>query len=243
MQICNKMQQACVIKLISITPHATRPDSAASACAAHPAAPFPLQHPTRRASLQAPSNAILSPPFAVASASPVFAAGAATAHGTAMSPSSADPSAPWVSLGTPAEELRLEFTLLTGQSFRWVQTGEGRYTGVIGQRVVEMRQHDSDVSYRVLARGPAAPPEGDAAAIADYFNLGTSLAALRAQWSKADDRFAAVTPYLPGAPAARLRASDDVMELQKPFECVLWSWKLAGSGPRLTLCAFSREVG
>lgn len=42
----------------------------------------------------------------------------------------------WTALGTPTAELRLEFTLPTGQSFRWVKTGGDEYTGVIGQRVV-----------------------------------------------------------------------------------------------------------
>ena len=42
----------------------------------------------------------------------------------------------WVSLGTPAAELRLENTLPTGQTFRWRQTGEGEFLGLVGQRVV-----------------------------------------------------------------------------------------------------------
>lgn len=42
----------------------------------------------------------------------------------------------WVSLGVGSRELRLEFTLPTGQSFRWRQLGEGRYIGVLGTRVV-----------------------------------------------------------------------------------------------------------
>ena len=42
----------------------------------------------------------------------------------------------WRFLGTPSEELRLEYTLPTGQSFRWRDMGEGLFTGVIGKRVV-----------------------------------------------------------------------------------------------------------
>lgn len=42
----------------------------------------------------------------------------------------------WRSLGTPRSELSLDFTLPTGQSFRWRRTGSGEYTGVVGQRVV-----------------------------------------------------------------------------------------------------------
>jgi hypothetical protein len=42
----------------------------------------------------------------------------------------------WQCLEAPARELRLEFTLVTGQSFRWRKTGNQEYTGVIQQRVV-----------------------------------------------------------------------------------------------------------
>jgi hypothetical protein len=63
----------------------------------------------------------------------------------------------WVSLSTPPEELWLANTLVTGQSFRWRRTDDsssphGTYTGVIGQRLVQMRQLPADVLYRVLAR-------------------------------------------------------------------------------------------
>lgn len=42
----------------------------------------------------------------------------------------------WTSLGTPREELRLQFTLPTGQSFRWREAGPQTYIGIIGQRMV-----------------------------------------------------------------------------------------------------------
>ena len=58
----------------------------------------------------------------------------------------------WISLGTSAKELRLDNTLPTGQSFRWRKTTEGDYVGVIGQRVVSMRQEEDDVLYRVHCR-------------------------------------------------------------------------------------------
>jgi hypothetical protein len=63
----------------------------------------------------------------------------------------------WLSLHTPPEELLLANTLVTGQSFRWRRTDDSSscyemYTGVIGQRLVQMRQLPNDVQYRVLAR-------------------------------------------------------------------------------------------
>ena len=42
----------------------------------------------------------------------------------------------WRRLGTNAAELSLDFTLPTGQSFRWKATASHMYTGVIGQRAV-----------------------------------------------------------------------------------------------------------
>ncbi|PSC71264.1 N-glycosylase DNA lyase [Micractinium conductrix] len=146
------------------------------------------------------------------------------------------PSLTWRSLGTPASELRLEWTLPTGQSFRWRQTGSEpiEFTGMVGQRAVRLRQLADDVQYLVIARGAitqaaslpasgagsaaatvehpaAAEAAADAAALRDYFNLGTSLAELAPGWCAACDRFAAVHPLLPGARMLR----------QDPVECLV----------------------
>ena len=122
----------------------------------------------------------------------------------------------WISLGTSAKELRLDNTLPTGQSFRWRRTAEGWYVGVIGQRVVSIRQDDDDVSYRVHC-GPggdaddaAESAKADAEAVADYFNLEVSLEALSKGWAAADSRFAKLEPYLPGCRMLR----------QDPAECL-----------------------
>ena len=42
----------------------------------------------------------------------------------------------WQSLGAGPKELTLDFTLPTGQSFRWRQTGVAEFTGVVDNRVV-----------------------------------------------------------------------------------------------------------
>ena len=116
----------------------------------------------------------------------------------------------WVSLGVGAKELRLENTLPTGQSFRWRETTEGDYVGVIGERVVSMRQAPDDVLYRVHCRPSASSASADAAAIADYFNLEVSLSSLSAQWAEADERFRRLEPFLPGCRMLR----------QDPAECL-----------------------
>ncbi|WIA29588.1 hypothetical protein OEZ86_012079 [Tetradesmus obliquus] len=120
--------------------------------------------------------------------------------------------AAWRSLGTPQSQLLLHNTLPTGQSFRWRLTAApDTYTGVIGQRVVQLRQLLDDVQWRVLARGPGASPEADAAALREYFNLDAAdLAVLYSEWCSRDARFAAVSPHLPGARMLR----------QDPVECL-----------------------
>jgi N-glycosylase/DNA lyase len=84
----------------------------------------------------------------------------------------------WVSLRTPRTELVLNHTLPTGQSFRWRLNTDGDYVGVIGKRVVSMRQATDDVLYRVHCRPNGEDATHDAAALADYFNLSVSLASL-----------------------------------------------------------------
>lgn len=91
----------------------------------------------------------------------------------------------WSRLGTPRDQLVLQNTLPTGQSFRWFKSsGEADFTGVIGQRVVrcplasvvaftfsclpssalikrmqvQVKQLDNDVMWRVAARGSKASP-------------------------------------------------------------------------------------
>jgi hypothetical protein len=93
---------------------------------------------------------------------------------------------------------------------RWRRTGSSTYTGVIGQRLVQVQQAEDDVLYRVLARGPATPAAEDSGALHDYFNLGTNLLQLSEAWAAADPRFAHIRQYLPGARMLR----------QDPVECL-----------------------
>lgn len=109
------------------------------------------------------------------------------------------PSSKWLSLNSPQQEMCLHNTLPTGQSFRWRRTSTDTYTGVIGQRVVQLRQLEDDVHWTVVARGPLAPEQEDAAVIQDYFNLNTKLASLCDHWSSRDERFRKVVSFLPGA--------------------------------------------
>jgi len=55
----------------------------------------------------------------------------------------------WTALGTTRKEISLQFTLPTGQSFRWRRLGDDLFAGVIGRRVVS-RGHERSTSHMAL---------------------------------------------------------------------------------------------
>ncbi|KAG7520577.1 N-glycosylase/DNA lyase [Solea senegalensis] len=55
----------------------------------------------------------------------------------------------WKSVDCVKSQLRLELTLACGQSFRWRETSEGHWTGVIGGRVWTLTQTDDTLWYHV----------------------------------------------------------------------------------------------
>ncbi|XP_024528999.1 N-glycosylase/DNA lyase OGG1 isoform X1 [Selaginella moellendorffii] len=111
----------------------------------------------------------------------------------------------WRSLSVPPVELNLALTLLTGQTFLWKQTSPGVFTGALGPHLVSLRQTPQDTLYRLHTEFPGAKE-----ALREFFTLDTSLAALWSSFSAADERFAAVAPYIQGARVLR----------QDPVECV-----------------------
>tara|TARA_B110000240_G_scaffold26593_1_gene27539 strand:- start:3497 stop:5059 length:1563 start_codon:yes stop_codon:yes gene_type:complete len=116
----------------------------------------------------------------------------------------------WISLGTSPTELCLANTLPTGQTFRWRKTSCGDWVGVIGERVVSLRQAPTDVLYRVHCGPHGSTQSTDHDAIAEYFNLAVNLSDLSQQWAAADVRFRNLQPYLPGCRMLR----------QDPSECL-----------------------
>ncbi|XP_047438711.1 N-glycosylase/DNA lyase [Mugil cephalus] len=55
----------------------------------------------------------------------------------------------WRSMACAKSELRLDLTLACGQSFRWRETAEGHWTGVMGGRVWTLTQTDDTLWYHV----------------------------------------------------------------------------------------------
>ncbi|XP_030641131.1 N-glycosylase/DNA lyase [Chanos chanos] len=58
----------------------------------------------------------------------------------------------WRSLACPRSELRLDLTLGCGQTFRWRETSEGHWTGVMGGRVWTLTQTDETLWYYVYCQ-------------------------------------------------------------------------------------------
>ena len=144
----------------------------------------------------------------------------------------------WRRLGVAPAQLRLSFTLPTGQTFRWRQRQpdgsvslgiykpippkvECEFIGVLQTSVVIFRQLPDDVLYRVVAttppacgaRAPAQPsPEEFDAVVRDYLNLSpmVDLAALCEGWRSGDERFGVVGSTIYGARVLR----------QDPVECL-----------------------
>lgn len=81
---------------------------------------------------------------------------------------------------------------------------------------MRLRQLPDDVQYQVVARGAGAAAAADAAALHDYFNLGTRLADLAPSWRAACPRYAHVHHLLPGARMLR----QDPLECSMECECV-----------------------
>eukprot|EP00892_Ulva_mutabilis_P000326 jgi/Ulvmu1/10294/UM060_0096.1 len=129
----------------------------------------------------------------------------------AMQASASAAGVSWTCLGTPTDQLVLQNTLPTGQSFRWYKCeGEADFTGVVGERVVQMKQLQDDVSWRVIARGSSASPDDDLKVLSDYFNLEVDLAKLAKYWASQDPHYEFVNQRLFGCRMLR----------QDPVECL-----------------------
>ena len=125
---------------------------------------------------------------------------------------------------THTSALRLAPTLLNGQSFGWRRKIDGSFSGVIGSRVVSLREVDDSVEFSEwcaphadanananAGAGAGAGVSSLLATLSDYFHLTTSMTPLVTSWSSGDPRFAAVASALPGMRILR----------QPPWECLV----------------------
>ena len=101
----------------------------------------------------------------------------------------------WSSLGVCKSELLLQHTLPNGQCFNWNEltgTCKKTWTGVLGRRVIALRQDHDDVSFKCLNLRDKEDQDAAEAelkiTLEDYFQLGTKLQPLYEQWSAGDER-------------------------------------------------------
>mmetsp|Transcript_295 Transcript_295/g.635 ORF Transcript_295/g.635 Transcript_295/m.635 type:complete len:424 (-) Transcript_295:39-1310(-) len=143
-----------------------------------------------------------------------------------------DASSCWVPLNAKRAELRLDATLICGQSFRWKQTGEDEWTCVISDALVSLKQTEDDVLVTTYMKHEAAasklkgrageeggeetdvkrtrPSESLMTSMRDYFGLSTPLEPLYNEWSKADAQWGQLAVAFPGLRVLR----------QDPVECL-----------------------
>ena len=120
----------------------------------------------------------------------------------------------WAPLKVPAAELRLEQSLANGQCFGWRRRADSDvWVGVLGSRLVELRETESDTQFRCIGRAAAHAADEGALVRAElryYFQLDVPLAPLYRQWQRSDERMGAVARALPGVRILR----------QEPAECL-----------------------
>ena len=100
-------------------------------------------------------------------------------------------------------------SLESGQAHRWRRLGDGWYSGVLGERLVHLRQNNGDVEYRYTGN----PPGRDAdinRLLASYFRLDDGIAAIYDEICR-DRRVAAMVQKYDGLRILR----------QDPWECTV----------------------
>jgi N-glycosylase/DNA lyase len=125
----------------------------------------------------------------------------------------------WHALRVAPRELRLDLTLSNGQCFGWQRSpsDESTWIGVVGPRVIALRQTEQDCLFRCLGTArTAAPVRADDAKVrvraelSDVFQLDRLIEPLREEWSASDPRMQSVCTALPGMRILR----------QDPVECL-----------------------
>ncbi|KAJ1991624.1 8-oxoguanine glycosylase ogg1 [Dimargaris cristalligena] len=127
----------------------------------------------------------------------------------------------WKDLKVSPPELRIGFTLRSGQSFRWKQTAPEEWTGVVGDRLVTLKQTDQTTLFRTYSTEPLpvksttaggsvtpSPSATTESLLSDYFQLHINLNDCYQRWSELDPNFQTKALRFPGVRVLR----------QDPFE-------------------------
>ena len=137
--------------------------------------------------------------------------------------------------------IRLDFTLASGQSFRWRETAPGEWTNVLSSHVWTLKQDESDILYRVyesvvvknkrilkevVQKCPERSvscysteklPQSDVYEyiLRDYFQLGVETESLYDEWRAKDPHFVKVSESMQGVRVLR----QDPIETLFAFIC------------------------
>ncbi|OUS44357.1 DNA glycosylase [Ostreococcus tauri] len=115
--------------------------------------------------------------------------------------------------GVHGRELRARHTFPTGQTFRWRARVDGDYVGVVGARVVRVREgrgECTDAAYKVYCRPAGETVEDDERVVREYFNADVRLVTLYDAFASRDGRFRDLATHVDGARMLR----------QNPSECL-----------------------
>uniref|UniRef100_H3DKM8 N-glycosylase/DNA lyase n=1 Tax=Tetraodon nigroviridis TaxID=99883 RepID=H3DKM8_TETNG len=119
----------------------------------------------------------------------------------------------WRSLPCTKSELRLDLTLECGQSFRWRETAEGHWTGVMKGRVWTLTQTEDTLWFHVYEnqeRQSKTQDREEKEMLRDYFQLDVNLGDLYKKWGDADPHFRSIANVFTGVRMLR----------QDPTECL-----------------------
>ena len=117
------------------------------------------------------------------------------------------------------DDLDLRRTLTPSQSFRWKEDDLGRWTGVVGRKVVRLWREGPDILYEVFSGAPTSwsalsaggDTRGPDELLADYFRLDVDLRYLYDHFRSADERIRGAIDRLKGLRVLRQDPEDTLL--------------------------------
>ncbi|XP_074655412.1 N-glycosylase/DNA lyase-like [Tubulanus polymorphus] len=106
----------------------------------------------------------------------------------------------WLSLPCSLQQLRLDITLVCGQSFRWKEVQKGEWRSVLRDKVWTLRQTENSIEYIIHDDDsePLRTESENQQILRDYFQLDVDLVKIYNQWVTDDPNFRAKSEHFPG---------------------------------------------
>ncbi|MDO8683922.1 MAG: DNA glycosylase [Armatimonadota bacterium] len=122
-------------------------------------------------------------------------------------------------LDIPHDELNLDYTLTSGQAFRWKKMSDGWWRGVVSANILQIRQAEIGFEWETF------PDSGNLGLLRDYFRLDDDIAAVYSQLAATDPHVAYLIERFRGLRMLR----QDPVETLLSFIC-----SAANSIPRIS---------